>query len=431
MTLARLKTALLSLLVLSSLVLSYMLWHGNWTSTAEVGLNALPTLPTSLSPSAAVVTRPYQIVVSQAHPVKLSVFQPNSTAYTAWLRRLSGMRLSGLHQVPQWTMPRSANLVESDFGAVLSTRELLTWIPGLENSTFSVKASTAILYQTASGGPVNLVLTSATGSFVAQTDIAAKQFDQWTSQEVKQPNWQVWNMANANFVPGGGVTMPQVVRQTTTVSVMPLVDSFFVNPQAVTRIQESKQSVIWTDGSRAVRWNQVQGGLTFEDPNVGATSPTGVSGLDTALAYIRAHGGSPKDSILFSASTIFNGDNTQTYTVQTYVGGYPILDSLGNYTIELVNGHVLRYRRPLVELGDTLSTKQVTVLSGKQLQAVLHKLAPSLPPQSVTVQLGYFAQPNGPATVVLTPVYNISQSGIPLWTLDAVTGTVLKGMGSE
>lgn len=431
MNLARFKTLILSVLVMLSVVLSYMLWHGNWSTTTEVGLSALPTLPAALSPVSSDVTRPYQIVVRQARPAHTALALPSSQEYTAWIRRLGTLSLTGLHQVPQWTMPAGADALECDFGLPLTMHELLPWIPGLENSTFSVKASSVILYQASAASPVNLVLTSPSGSFIAETDVAGKQFEAWINSDENQPGWQAWNAANADYVPSSNVTMPRMVYQTNSASVMPLVDSFFVNPQAVTRIQESKQSVIWTDGSRAVRWDQGQSGLTFEDPNVSAVSPTGVSNLETAMAYIRAHGGSPKDAVLFSETSFFNGDNTQTYTLQSYVDGYPILDALGNYTIELENGHVLRYHRPLLELKSRIQTQQVPLLTGAQLQGILHKLTPTTPLQSLTVQLGYVTEQDGPNQVMLVPAYSISQSGIALWSLDAVTGTVIKGMGAQ
>lgn len=431
MTFARLKSAVLTLLVVSSLVLSYMLWHGNWTNTAEVGLSALPIIPTAASPVGPEVNRPYQIVVSSIHPARAVVSVPDSSNYNGWLKRLNSLRFTGLHQVPQWLRPNKVNMVECDFGALLSTQELLPIMSGLENSTFSVKASSVILYQASPGGPVSLVLTSQGGTFVAAADVTPRQFATWLKETSKQPSWQTWNLANSNYVPGAGVLVPQLVFQVKTVSEMPMVDSFFVNPQAITRIQESNQSVIWTDGSRAVRWDQKQGDITFEDPNVGVSSPTRVSNIQTALAFIRAHGGSPSSAVLFSETSFFNGDNTQAYTLQTYVDGYPIIDTLGNYTIELQNGHVLRYERPLLNLGPQISSTLVPVLTGTDLQAVLHKLAPTTARQSLTVQLGYVTESNGPNEVMLSPAYNVSQGGVALWTIDAITGAVLKGMSAE
>ncbi|OFW79337.1 MAG: hypothetical protein A2201_11615 [Alicyclobacillus sp. RIFOXYA1_FULL_53_8] len=61
----------------------------------------------------------------------------------------------------------------------------------------------------------------------------------------------------------------------------------------------------------------------------------------------------------------------------------------------------------------------------------LKKLAPSTDPKNLTLEIGYVAQSTAPGTVVLIPAYNVSQSGLSLWSIDAVTGKLIKGMGSE
>lgn len=431
MLVTRVKSLLLIALVASSMVLSYMLWHGNWQNTTEVGLSGLSTLPAATYPDAPTVTRPYQVVVTTARSTRYVVLVPGATDYTSWLRRISSLRLSGLHQVPAWTKPTIADSIECDFGALLSTAELLPWMPGLESSTFSLKASSVILYLASPRGPVNVALNSQNGSFVAETDIGANQFSEWLQQSQADPAWLAWNQQVGNYLPGPNVMMAQLEYQTEAASVMPLVGSFFVNPQALTRIQESQQSVIWTDGSRAVRWDQGQGTLTFEDPNVATGNAPAQSNLMAALAYIRTHGGSPKDSVLFSQTSFFNGDNTESYTLQTYANGYPIFGMTGDYTIELQNGHVIRYRRPLLQLTQQVSSRPVQMLTGDALLKALKKLAPSTDPKNLTLEIGYVAQSTAPGTVVLIPAYNVSQSGLSLWSIDAVTGKLIKGMGSE
>jgi len=321
MILTRVKSLLLIALVSSSMILSYMLWHGNWQNTTEVGLSGLSTLPTATYPDSLTVTRPYQVVVTTPRLPRYVVLVPGATGYTSWLRRISSLSLSGLHQVPTWTKPTTTNSIECDFGALLSTRELLPWMPGLENSTFALKASSVILYLASPRGPVNVAMNSQNGSFVAETDIGANQFSEWIQQSQGDPAWLAWNQPLGNYIPGPNVMMAETEYQIEPASVMPLVSSFFVNPQALTRIQESKQSVIWTDGSRAVRWDQGQGTLTFEDPNVATGNATTESNLTAALVYIRAHGGSPRESVLFSQTSFFNGDNTELYTLQTYANG--------------------------------------------------------------------------------------------------------------
>jgi hypothetical protein len=53
---------------------------------------------------------------------------------------------------------------------------------------------------------------------------------------------------------------------------------------------------------------------------------------------------------------------------------------------------------------------------------------PTTPVSELSVELGYTLLPANGHTNQLEPAYIVSQSGMPLWEIDAVSGQVLKGM---
>ena len=421
---ARFKTALLTLLVAVSLFLSYLLWQGNWQTNSEIGLSPMPTLPASASPTMKQVTQPVQIVVSGAAIGRLTAVSLGNPDYQDWLKRLQAVHLSGFHPVPRLPA-KMLPVVEFDFGAMLDHRELMQWIPSLQSSSLSAQGERVLLYQTSAHGPVLLGIDSPAGGFVANTDIHGLQFADWVNTSLRGSAWDLWPGTSNSAIPAAGQTVPELQYQTTSPLMLSLVYSFFVNQQVLTRIQEGPASVIWTDGSRAVRWEQSNHQLVYEDPNASQGGTTGGGSLSQAVTYIRDHGGAVTGVNLLLDNFQSDGGTTNSFTFRGYVGGLPILDGSQDFEVQLDNGRVVRFRRPLLNLNSQIAHKEVHVLSATALADLIRKYEPYAAPSSFTVQMGYRVQPARNRTVWLLPVYQVSQDGVVMWTFDAQTGKVI------
>ncbi|KPV42487.1 hypothetical protein [Alicyclobacillus ferrooxydans] len=418
------KTGVLAILVGTSLVLTEELWAGGWGGSGEISYSAEPSLPHASVPAEADVTSPCQIVLSNGNPQVAAIFMPGTGDYKDWIGRLGAAHIYSLHtgQVPVNSFVRS---VEFDFGVNLNYADLIRWVPGLQPSVLPKQAQTVYLYQTQSGGPVMLGLVSDSGSYIAQTDLQAAQFASLFHHAILLDPWEVWNRQVGSFVPKTSFDMFDVTIALNSRSVVPLVHSFFVNPQALTSVPESQHTILWTDGSRAVWWDQTKRTLTYADPNIPGRTGVSTMGVPDILSYIESHGGAQTNSLL-SQSTSVTGTNID-WTLQPYVYGFPLLNSSQSIQLATVGSHIASYQSPV----DTWSIEDrslVHIIDAAQLGQILHQLMPSTSTNELSVQLGYVMENIDSHTGELIPAYVISQSGMQLWEIDAVTGKVLKGM---
>lgn len=421
------KSTMLAGLVLVSGCLSYALWHGDWQNSTEVAYTDGTSIPRSDSPRDVDVAQPYEVLFSSVHPNQYALGLPESTLYHDWGTKLKNAHMYGLRSVP--VLPTfTSTSVQYKFGAEVPYHDLSRWLPGLPSSALVKTANSVVLYESADKKSVRLALLSDDGSYVADTDFSAVEFAKDIAGVTTNHRWAAWDVSTDSLVPKDGLTMFQIRYKSTQPQILPIVHSFFVNPQALSRIQEDKETVLFTDGSRVVWWDQSAEILTFANPNPTGSSPTLSTDLESGLEFIRNHGGTPDNVLAVLDST---SSKSTVFTLRTYVDGFPILGPEGEYSVEMDNGRVMQYQRPLRELGVKQEEAVIHTLGADQLSAVLHGLMPSTPLQAVVVQLGYIEQAQSDNSLLLTPIYYISESGTPLYVLDASNGKVMKGMNAQ
>jgi regulatory protein YycH of two-component signal transduction system YycFG len=422
------KSTSLAVLVVISVALSYVLWHGDWQNNTEVAYTDGSALPTAGSPTTADVSEPFQVVFSSVHPNQNSVGLPDSTLYHTWMQKLTDAHISGFRVVqvlPKITTTASVNFT---FGTDVSYRDVTRWLPGLPESTLIKSMTNLILFETSDKKAVQLALTSGDGTYLADTDISATQFPKDVGLVTTGNPWVQWDPDNLSLIPKNGLTMSEVRYKTSQPQILPLVHSFFVNPQALSRIQETKETVLFTDGSRVVWWDQAGEILTYADPNSSQSQiqtqfqsfPT--VNLSTSLEFVRNHGGSPSNIYAFRNDT---SGKTSTYTLRPYVLGYPVFGSLSEYKTEMEAGKVVQFQRPLRDLGQKMDETIVHTFGADQLADILHRVIHNVPVSSLTVQIGYQEQVLSSDVVMLKPVYFVSQNGTTEWSIDASNGTII------
>lgn len=425
---AQIKSGVLTGLVLGSVCLSYVLWHGDWQNSTEVAYTDGAALPATQTPRTSDVSKPFEIAFMSVKPNQYAVGLPDSTLYRTWTQKLGNAHFSGLQVVQVLPKFSTTASVRFDFGTEVAYRDLTRWLPGMPLTALVKSVNTLVLYETADKKSVQLAIVSGDGNYIADTDISVAQFPKdVTSVTTSQP-WVVWSTDANGMVPKDGLSLAQYRYKTSQPQILPLVHSFFVNPQALSRIQEDKTTVLFTDGSRVVWWDQSAETLTFADPNHNQSPSVLTEDLSTALQFIRNHGGSPTNVFAFRTDG-FN--KATTYTLQTYIHGLPVFGSLGAYKTEMEDGKVVQYQRPLQDFGQQVDVTAEQTFGASQLAAILHQLMPTTPSSGLTVQLGYEAQTVAMDTVILKPVYSVSQNGTTLWTIDANSGKVEKGLRVE
>lgn len=417
------KTGILVALVGASVLLSEMLWTGGWGTTGEVPFSPETTAPQGTAPSLKQVTSPYRIVLESRSDHGTSMQIPGTSDYQDWLKTLASAHIHSMHSVSPIDEAKISRFVRFDFGTSLHYDQLTTWIPGLHTSVLPISADEVYLFQTQPNGPVMLGLSSQNQMYEAQTDLKATSLADTIAHELTLEPWVLWSRDSNTLIPESAFSMFSLEVQMSEQPIVPLVHSFFVNPEALTSVQEDPNTILWTDGSRAVLWAKKKDILTYADPNAPDTSlrPMQVSDI---LAYVKSHGGADGSSLLFENPS---GVGETQFVLQPYEYGFPVLGGQRSISIDVINGRIAQYQQPISRMS-IHSRTMVQVIGSDQLKAILHTLMPSTPVNELSIELGYLLTEIHGHSATLMPVYSISQSGIPLWDINARTGLVVKGM---
>jgi regulatory protein YycH of two-component signal transduction system YycFG len=436
MTYSRLRSILLFLLVLISLVQSFAIWHGDWLNHSEAGLSDLPTPSpvTSTSPQIQDAEAPYQIVLQTGKQAKYSVQLPGTSDYEDWMQQLASLSINGLKPVLQSNTATGFRAVRIEFGNSLDRTSLQQIVPSLANAAFPERTQTITLFQTGDSQPVMIDL-SAPGEpddYLGRTDINPSDFDGFITAAVTDDPWLLWNADAQSFLPLKSQSLKRYTWKSHQPSLMPLVHSFFVNPNALTRIQEQNGEILWTDGSRAVQWSKANGRLVFEDPNAASTGNAGTTNqLNTALSFIQNHGGGPSHLMPYGQNAQNSNLGATTYRLRPIVDGLPVLENSPVYQVTLDEGHVIEFQRPTMDQAvGTVHTK-VNTMSGSKLLDVLQKQLKLPDANQWTLVYGYAVMANGGGHDELEPAVELTSPSGHDVEIDAVGGQVIKGGGAS
>ncbi|MCL6516029.1 two-component system activity regulator YycH [Alicyclobacillus sp.] len=428
MTRSRIKSVVLLLLVCISVALSYLLWSGRLQQTGEVVYGEADGLTNAEDPQPETALSPVRWVLTAAKPQGVHVAVAGGAEFSQWQRLLAGVRVENLHPIAGvpaangWT-------ARVEFGTALPFRLLSAWVPGLNSLGLLGKARDITLYVPPGGRTVRLWMSGGAVLYGADTDLDPQAFQRAIENAAAEPAWVDWNADTDSFIPGAGQPMRTFRVHRENAPLLPLVHTFFVNPMALTRMDENDHTVLWTDGTRVVSWDKRENTLSYTDPNPPQPSEDSDPDPGDVLQFIRGHGGTEDFSRLDDSDVT---GAVASYQFHPYVDGYPVLTANAASQLEIQGGHVVSYRRPVANLSNPVSDGTVTVMGAPALKAILQKLMPNTPVGTLTVRLGYAL--TGAAAkdgMRLQPAYFVSQSGLPLWVIDAVNGRVLQGMSGS
>ncbi len=423
MILSRAKTVALGLLVLLSIVLSFELWHGLWSTPSVAPFTGPLGLRPVANPNLKQVTRPVRVVYQAGRPIKYSVGLPGSAPYDTVLTWLQKTSVSKQHSISTYQAAEGTG-VEVQFGTPLSRSLLLAYVPNAPTLPAGATVSRLWLAVPPASNQVFLTVLTNNGETTGVTDLSAQSFEAGVTSEVRNEPWQ--RVGEDSYLPVAPFPVERQIWSTSSPQVLPLVRSFFVNPQVITRVSGPNQTVIWTDGSRAVQWNETSGTLQFSDPNA-TTSNTTTSNLRAIVSYLQTHGGTQSQSIVLKNAATSPVLLADTYSFRPYIGGLELLGTLGNYTIDWLDGNPVGYERPLTELGTLQSTTAVKTLSATATMDIIDAMVPQALLPSIKVSLTCEAEPQSANSVLIEPVFEITHAGQEVLRIDAVTGQVLSG----
>ncbi|WAH36981.1 two-component system activity regulator YycH [Alicyclobacillus dauci] len=420
------KTVLLVLLVGASIVLSYFLWSDNLHEGSDIGFVSPAPTPTATTPSIESAVRPYMVTVGTLQG--LTVLGPGSNGYQYWTNALTSAHTYDpvtLKALP----PKTEMKVTYEFGIQLTHQLAGKWVANLGTALSAWEGRTIVLYAVPGDKVCRVGLVGSNNVMTVKTDLNLSTLINRASLDIKSEPYDTWGVQDqVSYVPRNLMMMRQTV-QIRQPDALPLVHSFFVNPQAVTRIQQDKNTFLWTDGSRAVQWNQGKEELRYEDPN-GSQLNLHNDPFITALDFIHTHGGGPQNVIGFDQlSTLTIDPDVPAYVFTQFVDGYPVLSTGSDYDVDLQNGRVMEYNRPMWVLQQPITQTPVSVLDKAQLLRQLKKVDSNPNPTDLHVILGYAMEPVDTHTdqATLEPVYYVTNDSGSSWVVNASDGTLMSG----
>ncbi|MCL6636540.1 MAG: hypothetical protein K6T26_01215 [Alicyclobacillus sp.] len=423
-SLGRLKDTLLAVLVLVSVVLSYALWSGQWQQPSELTYTDRAALPAARWPDEQQLTAPRWLWVQGGG--RTVVLPPGSSLYLQWLQRLAGMEVTNLRLLAV-TPPTAGPSVTVQFPLPLTPAQLAAWLPSLSAQAGLHGCQTVTLCPSPDNRRVQLLLAGSGGQvYAADTDWSLPTWKTEVSTALRGPTWVAWTPGQTDsWVPQQGVLMPVYTASWTGKALTPLVHSFFVSPQALTRLDENAYTVLWTDGSRVVWWDKRRDTLTFADPNTLAHPSGQADDVTTIVQFLRNHGGTPQQVCLTSVEQDARGYN---WTLTPLADGFPVYSTDALYRVETQGGRVTQFRCPLSDLGSLQVTGSEQVLGSEALRAAVQAAFPGQSLRNLHVELGY-AVVHSPSqsTPQLRPAYFIFNNGVLAGALDGHTGARLAG----
>jgi regulatory protein YycH of two-component signal transduction system YycFG len=386
----RVKSWILALLVLGSLVESYYLIYRLPGSDSAVLSENLYVKTDNMGPEEKVenLLYPDKMIIHMGGN-KHTLFYPNSTFYNLILNRLEGRGFESFQrrsvQDFDWDKIRNENPgIELSFGAGIPVTLLQRVMQLSPDSLFEGESIDRIwIYNIKNDSKAHAIFFSTRGDIVYE---AAKA--DLTVQDVQQhvdfgKNWTSYTAVNGEYyVPDSKVSLVEVEMPSGMYTIEQMQNNLFFDAGSTRYIREKNGSEIYTDSKRSLQVDQEQNWMSYSDP---AALPAGEStpakdALE-AVDFVNQHGGW---NGTYRLAATEEGRQERKVAFQQYYGSYPygsypIISrpqlQYGIINLELQQGTVSSYERSLMYINANQSVKKIVELSaGKELQNQLDQL---------------------------------------------------------
>ncbi|WP_106769618.1 YycH family regulatory protein [Paenibacillus faecalis] len=419
----RLKTALLMVLVVSSLVQSYFLIYRLPGSDSVIQAENSYVKTEDMGPEAKVddLIYPKKMIVHLGGD-KHTIFYPGQMFYDIVYNRVKGRTFENFQRQTlnnmDWSKLRTNSKgIELSFGSGIPVTILQKVMQINPDSLFEGESINKIWLYSIEGEPkVHALFFSTEGNVVYE----ATQVD-LTVQDVHQlvdfgNDWIPYTVQDGTnvYIPEEPVEMVSLVLPIGMYTVEQMQRSLFFDPGITRNIRERDGTELYTDSKRSLQVDRGQNWMKYTDP---AAPPSGEGNpgkdVQSAIDFVNQHGGWNGSYRLNQSKD--NEDRTLV-EFQQYHRGFPLLNTPGlNYgmmRLELQNGIVTSYERSLVYVKAEEQKKKLENLpAGDELRAKLNQL------------------PDNEKIVDLQPAYlpSVTDTGLrlkPVWSVQLSNGSI-------
>ncbi|WP_281883333.1 YycH family regulatory protein [Paenibacillus sp. YYML68] len=388
----KLKTAALTLLVLLSLVQSYLLAY-SYPQPEQPLIQEEYVKPELLGTQATLddMLFPDHIVIHLGEGQHTVVYAHNSpyaeVLQTVKQRYLEGFRKTNMSSLSiNWDEVRNKQPgVELRFrdGLPLTVLQQLLQIKGELPPEHDVITKIWIFAEDSSRVRTLLFTDTYNVVYEAKADFTTKDIEErFVSAAGSYMAYKP--TLNDMYIPQKSYPMPSYTLGYTLMTVDQLKRTFFVDPALIRNLTERDGSEIYTDSKRGLQLKSGQHWMTYSDP-VAPASDNRVNYLGnllTAVQFINQHGGwNGAYGVQRMPERLLPGN--QTYVFRQYYGSYPIVgtrdEQVGYMRITLQKDVVSGYERSTV-LPDWKSVKrgEAELPGGELLEAMLQQYSKRL-----------------------------------------------------
>jgi regulatory protein YycH of two-component signal transduction system YycFG len=221
------------------------------------------------------------------------------------------------------------------------------------------------------------------------------------------PFWHVY------YLPKDQLRMQQFLYNYLPITEDELIEAYFLDRTLVRQIKERDNTTIFTDGSRSIQLRPDQQLITYTDPayHQGTRDISEEEKLKGAVSFINKHLGWTDD---FHFETIRKSYNEKDLiTFRQYVGAYPLVSSdgfqLDTITITSEAGQVVTMSRSLLDLDKFIDHKEWVIMSGPELFQTVRSSQLADTSEITDAYLAYQAKVHQ-GYVELTPVWVVELS---------------------
>ncbi|ETT69429.1 two-component system activity regulator YycH [Paenibacillus sp. FSL H8-0457] len=380
----RLKTVLLVLLVVGSLVQSYVLIFRFPGSDSVVQSKDAYIRTEEMGPE----EKPENLLFPDKMVIHLgedkhTVFYPNDTFYNLVYNRLKGRTFDNFQRRMvsniDWAKVRSENRgIELSFDSGIPVTLLQRVMQIVPDTLFEGESINKMwLYSVEGEAKIHVMFFSTEGDVVyeaAQADLTVQDVDQLVDFGL---SWTPYKMVDGRYyTPEKELNMVSIELPIGEYTVDQMQRSLFFDPSITRNIREKDGSEIYTDSKRSLQVDQGQKWISYTDP---AAPPSGESspGKDvlSAIDFVNQHGGWNGTYRLAKAG---ESEDRTLVKFQQYYGGFPIMNTsgfqYGVMELDLQQGTVTSYERSLLYLEPASLKKQMVKLTGGE--ALEAKLKP-------------------------------------------------------
>ncbi|WP_347231180.1 two-component system activity regulator YycH [Paenibacillus sp. DMB5] len=385
----KLKTWILAILVLGSLVESYYLIYRLPGSDSAVMSENLYVKTDNMGPEEKVenLLYPDRMIIHMGG-AKHTLFYPDSTFYDLIFNRLKGRSFESFQRRSvedfDWDKIRSENAgIELSFGAGIPVTLLQRVMQLSPDSLFEGESIDRIwIYNVKNDSKAHAVFFSTRGDIVyeaAKADLTVQDVQQHVDFGI---NWTPYTAVNGDYyVPQEKLGLVEAEMPSGMYTIEQMQSNLFFDAGSTRYIPEKDGSKIYTDSKRSLQVDQELNWMSYSDP---AALPAGEStpakdALE-AVDFVNQHGGWNGTYRLASTE---EEKQERKVSFQQYYGSYPIMSrpqlQYGVIILELQQGTVSSYERSLMYTEEEQAEKRIVELpGGTSLRPSWPRSAPAL-----------------------------------------------------